>query len=360
MSRAREGAELITAYDTGTPLGFRNRLINSDMRIDQRNAGASVNLTGNGNFYTIDRWTGGGVNGGVMAFQQVADGPTGFTNSLRVTVSTADSSLSSTEYARVGQIIEGFNVADFAGGTANAITITFSFWVKSSLTGTFGGYLSSGDESRLYVFQYTINAANTWEYKTVTVALPSSGTWATNNSAGMRAFFSLGSGSSYVNTANTWLTSYAQQASGNVNVINTLNATWQITGVQLEAGSVATPFERRPYSTELQLAQRYYVNVVSGGSSIATGFMWNTSELGSITCVPVTMRSAPSLVQTTGTAYYAFERAAGNQTFSSFLNVVRWAGQQGYLYASSSGTTGHVGELRGNNAASYIAFSSEL
>ena len=241
--------------------GFKNRIINGAMVIDQRNNGASVNVTGN--VYTLDRWNGGGVNDGVLAFQRVADAPTGFVNSLRVTVSTADSSLGATQYARVGQLIEGFNVADFAGGTANAATVTFSFWVKSSLTGTFGGYLSNGDENRIYIFQYTINAANTWEQKSVTLALLTSGTWATDNSAGMRVFFSLGAGSTYTNTANTWLTSYAQQASGNVNVINTLNATWQITGVQLEKGSTATSFDYRDYGSEFVRCQRYYEEGIS-------------------------------------------------------------------------------------------------
>lgn len=257
-------------FDSDSTMGFKNRIINGEMDIDQRNAGASVNVTGN--VYTLDRWNGGGVNDGVLAFQRVADAPTGFVNSLRVTVSTADSSLGATQYARVGQIIEGFNVSDFAGGTASAATVTFSFWVKSSLTGTFGGYLSSGDESRLYIFQYTINSASTWEKKTVTVTLPSSGTWATNSDAGFRAFFSLGAGSTYTNTANTWLTSYAQQASGNVNVINTLSATWQVTGVQLEKGSTATSFDFRSYGTELALCQRYYEVIAIPAEALVAGY----------------------------------------------------------------------------------------
>ena len=256
MGRSRELAELATGYDSGGGFGFKNRIINGDMRIDQRNAGASVNPSTGA--YTLDRWFGGGVHDGVLGVQRVADAPTGFVNSLRVTVSTADASLGATQYARIGQPIEGFNVADFAGGTASAATITFSFWVKSSLTGTFGGYIANGDESRIYIFQYTINAASTWEQKTVTLTLATNGTWATDNSAGMRAFFSLGAGSSYIGTANTWLTSYAQQASGNINVINTINATWQITGVQLESGTVASPFERRDYGRELMMCMRYY------------------------------------------------------------------------------------------------------
>jgi hypothetical protein len=273
-----------------TGFGFKNRIINGAMVIDQRNAGASLAV--NGNVYTLDRWNGGGVNDGTLAFQQVSDAPSGFTKSLRVTVSVADASLGATQYARVGQIIEGFNVADFAGGTASAATVTFSFWVKSSLTGTFGGNLSSGDESRVYVFQYTINSANTWEQKLATVTLPSSGTWATDNGAGFRAFFSLGAGSTYTNTPNVWLTSYAQQASGNINVINTTSATWAVTGVQLEKGSTATAFDYRPYGTELALCQRYFISAPNN-TLVAPGAGTYVSAQ-----FPVTMRSAPTVVCT--------------------------------------------------------------
>lgn len=287
-------------FNVNDIFGFRNRIINGDMRIDQRNAGASVNpSTG---VYTLDRYEGGGIHDGVLGIQRVADAPTGFVNSLRVTVTTADSSLGSTQYARVGQKIEGFNVADFAGGTANAATVTLSFWVKSSLTGTFGGNLANGDETRVYVFQYTINAANTWEYKTVTATLPSSGTWATDNTAGMRVFFSFGAGSSYVNTANTWLTSYAQQASGNISLINTLNATWQVTGVQLEKGSQATPFDYRPYGKELALCQRYYTKLITGSGS-TSGFLVGAVSATTVASrctatLPVTMRASPTFQYT--------------------------------------------------------------
>jgi len=325
MTRARELAELAAAYDSGGGFGFRNRIINPGMVIDQRNAGASVNPSTGA--YTLDRWNGGGVHDGVLAIQRVADAPTGFVNSLRVTVTTADSSLGSTQYARVGQIIEGFNVADLAGGTASAATVTLSFWVKSTLTGTFGGYLSNGDETRAYVFQYTINAANTWEQKTVTVTLPASGTWATDNTAGMRAFFSLGSGSTYINTANTWLTSIALQASGNVNVINTLNATWQVTGVQLEKGSTATSFDVRDYGRELMLCQRYYETLdlkslmaVTGGFTVATGYFKVEKRaaptLGTYVSSPQGSLIAPSGTDFIGTRAVAFAKDNTSMNFS--------------------------------------------
>jgi len=340
-------------------VSWRNRIINGAMVIDQRNGGASVNVTSN--TYTLDRWNGGGVNDGVLAFQQVSDAPTGFTNSLRITVSTADSSLGSTQYARVGQIIEGFNVSDFAAGTASAATITFSFWVKSSLTGTFGGYLSNGDETRVYVFQYTINAASTWEQKTVTIALPSSGTWATNNTAGMRAFFSLGAGSSNINTPNTWLTSYAQQASGNVNVINTLNATWQITGVQLERGTTATPFDYRDYGREQILCYRYFYRIQGASNSYVGPALYQGNGARQITVcatLPVTMRTPPSCTRQ-GSSGFATNDDSSYMNYSVVsagaeinLNVVFIS----CTYSSGGGFNGR-GYLAGN---CHIDCSSEL
>jgi hypothetical protein len=365
MGRTASLANIGTIADSS--LGFRNRIINGAMVIDQRNAGASVTRNATDNVYTLDRWnTRAESSDGVYTVQRVVDGPSGFINSLKVTVTTADASIGAAQVYALNQAIEGFNIADFNwGATAasagkTAQTVTLSFWVKSTLTGSFGASIINGSSNRSYPFLYTISAANTWEQKSVTIAGDTSGTWATDNTAGLLVTFAIGTGSNELGTVNTWGGALYRGASGQTQIISTLNATWQVTGVQLEKGSTATSFDYRPYSAELALCQRYYVNVVSGGNSIATGFMWNVSELGSIVNAPVTMRASPSLVQVTGTAYYAFERAAGNQTFSSFTNITRWAGQQGYLYTASSGTTGHVGEIRGNNAASYIAFSSEL
>lgn len=345
-------------------MGFRNRIINGDMRIDQRNAGASVN-PGTG-AYSLDRWFGGGVHDGVLAFQQVSDGPTGFTNSLRVTVSTADSSLGATQYARVGQIIEGFNVSDFAAGTASAISVTFSFWVKSSLTGTFGGYLANGDETRIYIFQYTINAASTWEQKTVTVPLLTSGTWATNNTAGMRAFFSLGAGSSYVNTANTWLTSYAQQASGNINVLNTASATWQITGVQLEAGTNASAFERIDYGRQLIQCQRYFSIGLPSGTDINWPVVRDaTTSFQFVVTVPVVMRATPTLGVPSGygrlvTYDTSFSLSVASMSAMSLTWFV--AGTQANIYCTNSSVSGSY-VFAGYDTAgttTNLTFSAEL
>jgi hypothetical protein len=337
------------------------------MRIDQRNAGAAVTTSNTSSPWITDRWRAySSANTVATAIhttqQQTTVVPSGFSHALKTTVTFGGSSYERAYY----QIIEGLNVGDLQWGTAAAKTITVSFWVQASITGTFAFSLRNYDGTRSYVSMQTINSANTWEQKTITIPGPTSGTWTVSNSFGIICEIclghSIGISASLLTTAtpNTWVNANAITTSSLTNFVGTTGTIFYFTGFQFEVGSTASSFEYRPYTTELALCQRYYVNVVSGGSAIATGFMWNVSELGSIVNVPVTMRSSPSLVQVTGTAYYAFERAAGNQTFSSFSNIVRWAGQQGYLYTSSSGTTGHVGELRGNNAASYIAFSSEL
>jgi hypothetical protein len=207
---------------------------------------------------TVDRWIAGEDTDGAMSIQRVAEAPAGFTNSLKFTTTTADASLASTQYAVVSQRIEGFNTADFGFGAAGASTITLSFWIRSSLTGSFGGAVRNGTVDRSYPFSYTINLANTWEYKTVTITGDTSGTWATDNSHGMNAVFNLGSGTDFLGTVNTWGAANYHGPTGAGSVIGTLSATWQITGVQLEPGTVATPFERRSYGQELALCQRYF------------------------------------------------------------------------------------------------------
>ena len=253
--------------------GFKNRIINGDMRIDQRNAGAAVTVNANGNFYPVDRYRCTGANSaGVYTLQQVTDAPAGFINSLKATVTTADSTLSNTRAYVVTQIIEGFNTSDLGFGSASAKTVTLSFSVKSSVTGSFSGVIRNTFDGATtsYPFSYTISSANTWEQKSVTITAATSGTRATNNTEGMTVGFTLGASSDRLGTANTW-GGNLWGATGMTQLISTLNATFYITGVQLEAGSVATPFERRPYGTELALCQRYYEQY-DAGTGFVTGY----------------------------------------------------------------------------------------
>jgi hypothetical protein len=238
--------------------GFKNRIINGDMRIAQANGTAAVTSGSS----TVDRFGRDVDTDGASTFQQVSDAPTGFKNSLKFTTTTADSSLTGVQRARLYQRIEGYNAADLMLGTASAGSFTLSFWVKSSLTGTFGGSFSNSAFDRSYPFSYTINAANTWEYKTIAVSGDTTGTWLSDNGIGLAVNFSLGVASGYQGTAGAWAAAGLLAPTGSVSVIGTLNATWQVTGVQLEKGSTATSFDYRPYGTELALCQRYYTTFV--------------------------------------------------------------------------------------------------
>jgi hypothetical protein len=260
------GGSAAVLYGVAAPtnsMGFRNRIINGDMRIDQRNAGASVNPPTAIGAYTVDRW--GFYNStstNRFSVQQNAGAvtpPAGFTNYVGLTVTSAYTPASNDEQLFYQQV-EGFNCSDLGWGTANAQTITLSFWVRSSLTGAHSGAIRNPTGyARGYPFSFTVNSANTWEYKTVVIPGDTGGTWNTTNGGCIWAGFNLGSGSSRLSTANVWNTTTGPVGvTGSVQISATNGATFYITGVQLEAGSVASPFERRPYSTELQLAQRYY------------------------------------------------------------------------------------------------------
>ena len=268
--------------------GMKNRIINGAMMIDQRNAGASVTVT-NANPYTLDRWVAyNSAGSSKFTVQQSSTAPAGFTKSLLVTSSSAYS-VGSGDYFLLDQIVEGFNWADMDWGNANAKTVTLSFWVRSSLTGTFGGALKSYTGGAYsYPFSYTINSANTWEQKTITIAGPTS-TWAssTTNSGAVEVLFSLGTGSTYSGTAGSWAASSYFSATGATSVIGTSGATFYITGVQLEKGSTATSFDYRPYGTELMLCQRYfeksYDQSVKPGTGSSAGY--TTSTIGTNTMI---------------------------------------------------------------------------
>jgi hypothetical protein len=287
------------------------------MVIDQRNAGASVTLAGGGT-YTVDRWQGYEDTDGVMTAQQNSSAPTGFINSLKLTTTTADSSLASTQFALIQQKIEGLNIADLGWGTASAATVSLSFWVRSSLTGTFGGSLRNSAQDRSYPFTFTISVVDTWEQKTVTIAGDTSGTWLTTNGIGIQVCFGLGVGSTYSGTSGSWAAAQYFSATGATSVIGTLNATFYITGVQLEKGTQATAFDYRPYSTELDLCQRYYSQLVGNyspdfqvpNSSYANYFTHSWK-------FPQVMRAAPTVSQISGTTVAMDQFGIGPATISS-------------------------------------------
>jgi hypothetical protein len=351
-------------FNSDSSFGFKNRIINGAMVIDQRNAGASVTLDGSESFIT-DRFACGDVTDGTFTGQQVTDAPAGFINSLKCTVTSADTSLAATQTAYIKQPIEGLNITDLAWGTVNAKTVTLSFWVKSSLTGTFGGSLRNSGASRSYPFSYTISVADTWEYKTVTIAGDTSGTWLTTNGVGIDLGFSLGAGSDRTGTAGAWNANNNTGATGQTQVIGTNGATFYITGVQLEVGSTATSFDYRPYGTELALCQRYYFKTKPPAfSAISTGgYNSSTTVFQGFLQYPVTMRTFPTALEQSGTAgHYDVVNQNGATTCSSvptYVDATDTIARTGFT-VSSGLTGGGAGSARTNNANGFLAWSAEL
>ena len=274
-----------------TRSGTKNRIINGDMRIDQRNGGTTVTLTSS-SVYTLDRFSGVAGGNGAIDVQQVADAPAGFNNSLKCTVSTADTNLQNEEYFII-QNIEGYNFADFNFGTANAETITISFWVKASVAGSYGFSIKNSGTTRTYPTSYAISAGelNTWVKKTITIPGDTSGTWAKGAGIGLEVHFNLGSGSAFKGTANTWSSNNYSAATGSLNWISTSAATFYITGLQVELGTVATPFERRSYGQELALCQRYYQT----GNFKFWGYTIANAAFGGTISFSTQMRTNPSV-----------------------------------------------------------------
>ena len=284
---------------TGTTVGycgFKNRIINGGMVIDQRNAGASVTPSGGSSGdYTLDRWVYQSDLTGKVSIQQSTTAPAGFKNSLLATSLSSYSVISTSRYI-LSQRIEGQNVIDLAWGTASAATVTISFWVRSSLTGTFGGTIFNYDGTRNYAFTYTISSANTWTQISVTIAGDTTGTWLTTNGNGISVNFSLGVGSSLSAAAGSWGTANIYGATGQVNVVGTNGATFYITGVQLEKGSTATSFDYRPYGTELALCQRYYEQIIAENRMLITsGYMSGVTTHYQSQYYAVPKRASPTI-----------------------------------------------------------------
>ena len=296
MSKAAELAALI---GSGQAQGNKNLIINGAMTIDQRNSGASV--TPNLLAYPVDRTFGYGDVTGKFSCQQNSGSvtpPVGFENYIGA-VSLSAYSVGSAEQYIFGQPIEGLNVSHLQWGTSSAATVTLSFYVRSSLTGTFGGALQNSAFDRSYPFSYTISTANTWERKTISIAGDTSGTWLKTNMVGIRIDFSLGAGSAVSGTAGAWASGNFVSTTGATSVVGTNGATLYITGVQLEVGDVATPFEHRSYGDELRRCQRYYSQ--STGQNVH-GKQYNSGTWLGDPQYPVTMRATPT-VTTTGGQY---------------------------------------------------------
>ena len=336
---------------TQNSLGVRNLIINGDMRIAQR--GTSFAISTGAMQYGLDRWAGRTTpSTGLFTVSQSSDAPTGFQKSLLATVtSTYMSSVTSSSSIR--HYIEGYNTAHLDWGTANAKTVTLSFWVKSSVTGNFGGAFRNESANYSYPFLYTVSSANTWEKISVTIAGATSGSWATTSGSGIQVLFSLGTGEGLIAPANSWIASDNHGADGQVQLIETSGATWQITGVQLEVGTEATPFEHKPYDMELARCQRYFSRLGSG----VWGLIYSGSNADVGVQFPITMRSTPSVshlanyqITLIATAEYTVTNTIINPSASNSVNGI-------FVRLTSTGMSS------GNcciSAANNIGFSAEL
>jgi len=336
------------------------------MRIDRRNAGASVTITTLNGQYTLDRWNVNTNQASKVSVQQSTTVPAGFRNSALITSLSAFSPAAG-DYFGFVQYVEGFNMSDFGWGTTDAKTVTLSFRVRASITGTYSVAIGNSAGARSYVATFTVNSANTYETKTITIAGDTSGTWLTDLGRGLRMWFDLGSGSAFNQASpNSWTASNTLRTSGSVSLVGTNGATFYITGVQLEVGSTATSFDYRPYGTELALCQRYYVDLASepGATNpyrtLGFGCLYSTTSGSYAVSVPVPMRALPSLSQA-GTMYTVTNGLTINISgfagpYSMGANII-----EGDFTLSSAGIFSTTGFLKWNNQTTQrFAFSAEL
>jgi hypothetical protein len=309
----------VTSINGGQLAGLRNRIINGDMRIDQRNNGTAV-TPGIGSTYLVDRFFVYSTQASKLTFQQVADAPTGFKYSTRVSVASQFSPGVSDTFV-FQQAIEGQNIVDLSFGTASAASVTVGFWVKGSVAGTYTVNIRNASGTRSYVG--TVAVTSSWVKQSVTLVGDTTGTWATDNTAGLFLQFDLGSGANSNTTAGSWQAGNFTRTSGSVTFVNqTAGATLNITGVQLELGSTATTFEQRPYGMELALCQRYLP--YTGYSTAVVGNVVSNVLVTASFAFPVTPRVPPtgiSPVTLANTAVSAFSGAAGTPTAITFSSA---------------------------------------
>ena len=345
--------------------GMRNRIINGDMRINQRGA----TQTNPNPAYVTDRWN--AVTYASATVAQSSTAPTGFTNSLLWTTTSATAP-SADHWAVMMQGIEGYNIVDLDWGSATAKTVTLSFWVRSSTTGTYSVGIGNatttgnvpGTQTRSFVSTYIINAADTWEQKTIVIAGDTTGTWLKTNGLGICVTFDCGSGSDFqTGTLNTWQAGSKFRATGSVGIQNTSSGNLYITGVQLEKGSVASAFENRQYGTELALCQRYYAKVGPAVSGAYPGFGTAGGESSSaafgIFYTPVTMRSLPTFSSSGTLSLYS----VGFSNITSFATAYYTNNTVAININASGGglTIGRFYSILANgDTAAFVQFSSEL
>jgi hypothetical protein len=361
----------VKSRGTDNVSGRRNLVINGDMRIAQRGTSAT-GITNNGSHFLVDRFKTVINSSYTSTIQQVADAPDGFIYSLKHTFTTATSSPGSGDYNVLDTNLEKQNLYSTGNGTSWAGSITLSFWVKSSITGTFAFALQSfGSSRRSNVLSYTISSANTWEKKVITTTADTTANTNGANGAGLGLRFALGSGSSYEasNATTGWQTADYFGFNGATYPAGTTNATWQITGVQFEVGDSASDFEHRSFGEELSLCHRYYYEISSNTHDgyeypMFAAHAWNSSAINVCIKLPVVMRTSPTLTFNNGSGWWRFYRNNGNDPFDTMQ--ADGGGSHSIDMQSSGGisaTQGDAGRLQvrmGGGANAAIKCSAEL
>jgi len=337
---------------TAGPLSNRNLIINGAMLVDQRNVGSSYTITGDTQ-YTLDRWVARTYSGtGRFSVQQDGSSPDNINPSAKLTVTTTDTP--GTYGYAFSQRVEGYNFSSLAYGSSSAKAATISFWVRSSITGTYCFSVRNNDASRSYIAEYSISSANTWEYKTITIPGATDGTWLTTNGVGAYLEWNLGAQTSKESTAGSWQTSNYHATSSQVDWIATSGATFYITGVQLEVGEVATPFEHRNIGDELARCKRYYsksysyqdVPGTNTSDSIQGLRNWDgdgRTDVPANVRFPVEMRAAPTvkIYTRSGTIDNTSESTDGfTHAANRAVSAVRAVGRAGYSTLSHSASVG--------------------
>jgi hypothetical protein len=359
MGRARELAELATGYDSGNLFGMKNRIINGDMRISQRGTSASPT---SGGYFTVDRWRFGQASSYAASLtptiSQSSVAPSGFANSFLYTNGTG-AAPTSAQLIAFDQYIEGLNCADLEFGSASAATVTVSFWVRASVTGTYAVSLANSDINRSYVATYTINAANTWEQKSVTIAGDTSGTWLKTNGIGIAVRFAVGGGSGVQTTAGAWQAGNFFTTSACTNLTATSGATFYITGVQLERGSTATSFDFRPYGTELMLCQRYLpaLNSTSTTDPVALAFTPATTIVRGQLDFKVTPRTPPTGITVSSASHFSWDTGVASGTPSAISFTAASSQSARFALTVTGATAGNAAVISFSSASGQILFT---
>ena len=355
---------------SGNP-SFRNIVINGDMQVAQRNTSVA-SLTSSG-YHTLDRWNFEISSLGTWTMSQSTDVPTGqgFANSLKLDCTTADASPAASDVFQLQQRFEGQNLQYLKKGTASAVSLTASFWVKSTKTGTFILELYDTDNSRQISKSYTVNTTNTWEFKTVTFAGDTTGALTNDNGLSLVLSFWLGAGTTYTSgTLNTsWSTpTSANRAVGQVNIADSTSNDFLITGIQLEAGTSATDFEFLPIDVDLARCYRYYYRLKANGANYPFSFAqcYGTTTGGVLVPYQVTMRTAPSALEQSGTAadYQVYSSTGSSIAVSAvptYAGVATTPAMGAVNFTVASGlVAGNITQFTGANSSAFLGWSAEL